>query len=317
MPAAAQGALPKTASIRRTIQRERRRNLPSLPQSASEIEIEGKWRETSNGEDWLMFDDIVSGEKVLIFATSQSLHHLSNSKVWYGDGTFSVTPPFFTQLYTIHGEYLGAIFPMIFCLLPRKTTEMYTAVFQIIKDKMESIGMDIDIQVFRSDFETAAFNSMRRVFPNINVECCFFHFGQANWRKIIELGLRTKYTDDLDFSLKVRMFTALAFVPAEKVRCAFNEIREILPDEAEEFGSYFERTYIGTFSNRDTGTAALALTWRDPPFPPAMWSVYERTLENEPRTTNFLEGWHRRIQSILGHAHPNIWKFLQFLQGEQ
>ena len=45
--------------------------------------------------------------------------------------------------------------------------------------------------------------------------------------------------------------------------------------------------------------------------------VCERTLGSEPRTTNFLEGLHRRISSILGQAHPNIWKFLEFLKAEQ
>lgn len=64
---AAQGALPKESSVRRTIQRERRRNLPPLPKSASEIDIEGKWRETSNGEDWLIFYESVEGERVLIY----------------------------------------------------------------------------------------------------------------------------------------------------------------------------------------------------------------------------------------------------------
>ena len=43
--------------------------------------------------------------------------------------------------------------------------------------------------------------------------------------------------------------------------------------------------------------------------------VYERTLGSEPRTTNFLEGWHHRISSILGQVYPNIWKFLEFLKG--
>ena len=30
-----------------------------------------------------------------------------------------------------------------------------------------------------------------------------------------------------------------------------------------------------------------------------------------------MEGWHRCIQSILGQAHSNKWKFLEFLQGKQ
>ena len=74
---AAQGALPKESSVRRTIQRERRRNLPPLPKSASEIYIEGKWRETSNGEDWLIFDESVEGERVLIYSTAQNLYQIN------------------------------------------------------------------------------------------------------------------------------------------------------------------------------------------------------------------------------------------------
>ena len=45
----------------------------------------------------------------------------------------------------------------------------------------------IEIQIFRSDFETAAYSSMRSLFPQLSIECCFFHFGEAKWRKISEL----------------------------------------------------------------------------------------------------------------------------------
>ena len=107
---------------------------------------------------------------------------------------------------------------MVFCLVPKKSSATYTAVFSIIKDKMESLGMNIEIQTFRSDLETAAYSSMKSLFPQLSIECCFFHFGQANWRKIAELGLRTKYVEDLDFSLQIRMFTALAFLPPDFVK---------------------------------------------------------------------------------------------------
>ena len=45
----------------------------------------------------------------------------------------------------------------------------------------------IETQIFRSDFETAAYSSMRSLFPQLSIECFFFHFGEANWRKISEL----------------------------------------------------------------------------------------------------------------------------------
>ena len=77
------------------------------------------------------------------------------------------------------------------------------------------MGCDIDMQVFRSDFEQAAFGSVKQLFPHASVECCFFHFAQANWRKVVELGLRDAYMTDFDFSLQVRQLTALAFVPPE------------------------------------------------------------------------------------------------------
>ena len=45
----------------------------------------------------------------------------------------------------------------------------------------------IEIQIFTSDFDTSAYSSMRSLLPQLSTECCFFHFGEANWRKISEL----------------------------------------------------------------------------------------------------------------------------------
>ena len=43
----------------------------------------------------------------------------------------------------------------------------------------------IEIQIFASDFENAAYSSMRSLLPQLSIECCFFSlFGEANWRKI-------------------------------------------------------------------------------------------------------------------------------------
>ena len=115
------------------------------------------------------------------------------------------------------------------------------------------------------------------------------------------------------------MFTALAFLPPDFVRNAFQEIKPLLPPEAEDFALYFEQTYIGQYTTADAGTDALhplRLTLREPPFPPSIWSVYERTLGSEPRTTNFLEGWHRRISSILLHdSKLSSFSYSYFQQG--
>ena len=56
---------------------------------------------------------------------------------------------------------------------------------------------------------------------------------------------------------------------------------------------------------------------KDPKFSPKQWSVYERVLNDEPRTTNMLEGWHRRFSTVVAKYYPNIYDFISCFRGEQ
>lgn len=285
-------ALPKEDSLKRIIQRERRKHLPPVPASPAEIVLEGRWASSEAGDEWVIFNGDIAGERVIILGTDSNLDKLSRSSTWYGDGTFSVTPPMFLQLYTIHGDVDGIIHPLVFCLLPRKSGHMYMSVFEIIFQKMQDLSLDADLRKFRADFETSAFGSIERLFPNVSIELCFFHLAQANWRKIQDLGLSIRYREDKDFALKIRMLTAVAFVRPAHVRDAFAQSKEWFaedhPDEVEvdQYISYFEMTYIGSYQTklRPSGNG-VRLVWKEPRFPPHLWSVHERTLQQEPRTT--------------------------------
>ena len=59
------------------------------------------------------------------------------------------------------------------------------------------------------------------------------------------------------------------------------------------------------------------LGWKDAKFAPSTWSVYERVLVEDPRTNNFLEGWHNRFANVVGVAHPDIYRFIKSLRSEQ
>ena len=52
-------------------------------------------------------------------------------------------------------------------------------------------------------------------------------------------------------------------------------------------------------------------------FPPHICSVYERTLNGEDRTNNYVEAAHRRLQAEFGMDHPNIWKFIDGIRAVQ
>ena len=61
----------------------------------------------------------------------------------------------------------------------------------------------------------------------------------------------------------------------------------------------------------------MRLVLKEARFPPQIWSVYDRVINQDPLTNNFLEGWHRRFSSIVDVHHPDIYKLLSKLTGEQ
>ena len=53
-------------------------------------------------------DNLQADMFIIVFATVHNLHHLSRAEAWCGDGTFSVCPSLFYQLYTIYVEVYWA-----------------------------------------------------------------------------------------------------------------------------------------------------------------------------------------------------------------
>ncbi|XP_061188126.1 uncharacterized protein LOC133196226 [Saccostrea echinata] len=69
------------------------------------------------------------------------------------------------------------------------------------------------VQSFVVDFEKGAWKAIREEFPNTLIKGCAFHFGQAVWRKVQELGLRTTYTKRGAEYRYIRSLMALPFLP--------------------------------------------------------------------------------------------------------
>lgn len=78
------------------------------------------------------------------------------------------------------------------------------------------------------DFERAAINALRVQWPNAQISCCFFHMNQNIWKKIQGLGLSTFYAENVDNATKLKMISALAFVPTGEVVNSWDELLHIL-----------------------------------------------------------------------------------------
>ena len=99
------------------------------------------------------------------------------------------------------------------------------------------------------DFERAALNSLTQNFPTAQIYGCFFHFGQAIWRKIQSLGFQQRYQNDVEFGLMIKQFQALALIPTVDVIPCYEELVDSLSneliDELSDFLHYYEKTWIG------------------------------------------------------------------------
>ena len=115
-------ALPKRASLKRTLQRTRKAaqrigdfDLPVAPTDTSFV-IPQQFA------DMVLFDSgpaTVEGEdRLIMLGSTELLDGLARSKLWLADGTFKVCPSLFFQLYTIHFELSPGIVPAaVYCLV--------------------------------------------------------------------------------------------------------------------------------------------------------------------------------------------------------
>ena len=215
------------------------------------------------------------------------------------DGTFQTCPHLFYQIFSLHGFKNGKQFPLVYALLPDKSRQTYSRLLELVKRKTVSLELNLSPSKFLGDFELAIKQAVDLCFPLADFKGCYFHFSQALMRKFQALGLRVAYRSDEEAKQFLRTTAALAFVPIRFVRLAWQGIKASAPTHLpriEEFVEYFESTWL-------VGN-----------FPVQMWNVYEN---EDYRTNNHLEGWHKRLKCLVGKSHPNIYEFVEVMKKEQ
>ena len=299
--------LRKLESVKRTIRNYKSMSIENCgsPTCAAEIVIPEKYKNSLKGEPFLLYDSGYGDQqRIVIYGTHKFLSLLRNCDNWFCDGTFSVVPDLFTQLYTIHAEMDGVIFPCIYALLPNKTEAIYDKLFKKLLE-IEPLLNPLTIMV---DFGKAAINALEENFISV-ITGCFFHLSQNIFRRVQEHGLAVRDQEDNDFAISIKMLASLAFVPEIDVIDCFIIVMQQFPEGAIEIAKYFEKTYIGR--------VLPDLTRRTPLFPIRIWNLHTRVNSRLARTNNNVEGWHNAFKSTIVCSHPSFCKLSMFLQREQ
>ena len=124
--------LPKLDTLRRCVRRQQQEQGRYPPISnGPNLNIPQKY--AIIGKEQFLHYDNGRKDRILIFGTRDSLDYLENSLNWLMDGTFSVSPPQFAQLYTVHGFQNGRNVVGTYTLLPNKRSDSYAEMLNEIK----------------------------------------------------------------------------------------------------------------------------------------------------------------------------------------
>lgn len=171
----------------------------------------------------------------------------------------------------------------MYCLMCRKTTESYEHVLRTLKSKFSN---ETTVNTIMSDYERPLRNAIRTVYPNAAVFGCWFHFARAIFKKARALHLLTVP----NISRAIKMAMSLPLLPQNLIQDGINAV-----------------VNEGDASNRNflIFIEYLKNTWTTQNI-----SVFQQN----HRTNNAVESYHRTLFRIVGTPHPNVWIFIKKLR---
>ena len=290
--------LPDPNLLKRRANRTRQAMRPKHPRNL-DFELDPDHLPPGFLQEELRVDD----ERHFILSTPTQLELLSRATTWYIDGTFKVVGEPFAQLLSIHAfvqldENVKQV-PLLFCLMSRRTKKDYKAVFRTVQALINEEGYgDPVVQQVVTDFEKAIWQGVRATFRAVEVRGCAFHWAQAVWRKIQDLGLATAYREHQDVGPFLRKVFGLPFLPREHIPATFDHLSTLARNsechQIVQLLDYVDDTWLRS-ETWDIGS----------------WCVYRRSV----RTNNDVEGWHHRINQRAGRK-PDLYQLIGHLHDE-
>lgn len=127
--------------------------------------------------------------------------------------------------------------------MSRKTRRAYEHLFKYLKNNIINLGNGKSIM---TDFECAMRNALRAVFPQIKLNCCWFHFTQAAKKRamqtpqLIPFLLQNKDAREIYYKL-----LSLPLLPPKDIVPMFRELKVLALANNRELFADFIKYYEG------------------------------------------------------------------------
>ncbi|KAG4088723.1 hypothetical protein H8356DRAFT_1361693 [Neocallimastix lanati (nom. inval.)] len=167
-------------TIRSQIIRNINKQFPPNIKSFDDIPIESEYYKTKRNENFMIFKNT----DLIIFQSPFQAYLFSNyHKNIFADGTFYEAPKFSYQLFitrTYVGEF-NMFYTTSISILKNKKQSTYETLFKEIKKNANKFRSNTLITTinFNCDFEQGISNAAKKVFPNINIKYCDWHYKRS------------------------------------------------------------------------------------------------------------------------------------------
>ena len=196
---------------------------------------------TIDGEDFVLF----KSADIIIYGTLSNLERFFNNDKWMSDGTFSIAPANFQQLYVLSAKIHKLWNPYIYVLMMGRSIIDYETMWNtLIKIATEN---EIDVPEAPSllvDFEKASASAFLTYFPHGDIKRCHFHMWQTLLKNMKKKGIYDIFINCKNFHRQAKLLGALAYLPSNKIEESFDKIKDDCAEEVAPFLEYFENTFI-------------------------------------------------------------------------
>ena len=151
----------------------------------------------------------------------------------------------------------------------------------------------VQLQCVVMDFEAAVWNTFWDMLPNVARKGCHFHWTQAIWRKVQDLGFAVLYTSEWFVQNSFRRLMCLPFLPHEHITLLFTNM--ILLDTPTSPMLPLLRQLLNYIQTNRTDS-----------------NIFSHAV----RTNNDWEGWLRRLNAKIRRHHLPFYQLVQVLHRE-
>ena len=217
---------------------------------------------------------------MLVFYSPDSLERLANAQTFFifMDGTFSVAPHPFKQLYTILVPFKDVTGTAVYAFLPNKCQNTYRELFQSIVDNLPTSNLQLNVQTLKIKsfvqlqlYVVATLTTRVFLPPDTSIMAN----DTAAW-----FGASLQERRRLQTLLWYDGWSCLFTIP--DLTNGIHLLRTLCPDdppEAAKLLDYFDSTYIsGRLRQQNPAhnqAVRLVLTRSPPMLPPAIWNVHD------------------------------------------